>query len=83
MAIPVTKTAVETAFNYLKEVSPNFGDFSNFRLEEVTVSKSGDFSITLSYDTKGEFTFDRKREYKDFKVDKTGKTVLSMKIRKI
>lgn len=83
MAIPVTKTAVQTSFNYLKEVSPNFGDFSNFRLEEITTGKSGDFSITLSYDTKGEFTFDRRREYKDFKVDKTGKTVLSMKIRKL
>ena len=83
MAIPVTRTAVKTAFNYLKTVSPNFGDFSNFRLEEITTGKIGDFSITLSYDTKGEFTFDKKREYKDFKVDKTGENVLSMKIRKI
>lgn len=83
MATEVAKIAVQTAFNYLRTVSPTFGEFSNFRLEEILTDKDGNFSITLSYDTKGEFTFDVKREYKDFKVDKTGETVLSMKIRKV
>lgn len=84
MATEVAKKAVEAAYKYLLSVSPVPGSyFSNFRLEEITNDKDGNFLITLSYDMQGEFVFDKKREFKEFKVDKNGETVISMKIHKI
>ncbi len=83
MATEATRKAVRTAYEYLLKVSPSPTLFTNFRLEEIILEKNGDFLITLSYDAQGEFAFDKKREFKVFKVDKSGKSVISMKIRKI
>lgn len=74
--------AVKTAYEYLVKVSPNSERFSSFRLEEISTDESKDFLITISYEVAGDFGFDKKKEYKDFKVTKTG-IVEWMKIRTI
>lgn len=74
--------AVRLAFEYLREVSTSPERYQNFRVEEVRTDEQDDYLITLSYDFVGEFVFDKKREYKDFKVEKTGR-VAWMKIRNI
>lgn len=83
MAIPIEPNiAVKTAYEYLLKVSPNASKFTNFRVEEISNDKQGDYLLTLSYEVVGEFGFDKTKEYKDFKVTKEG-TVESMKIRKV
>lgn len=72
--------AVKAAYEYLLKVSPTPDRFSNFRVEELRQDENKDFMVTLSYDFTGDVPFDRKREYKDFKVLKDG-TVDSMQIR--
>ena len=74
--------AVRLAFEYLMRVSANAERYQHYRVEEVQTDEHDDYLVTLSYDFVGEFPFDRKREYKDFKVEKTG-NVVWMKIRKI
>lgn len=74
--------AVRAAYEYLVGVSPNSTTFTNFRLEEISTDQDGNFLITLSYELAGEFGFDRKKEYKDFQVDKENR-VVSMKIRNV
>jgi hypothetical protein len=76
------KEAVKKAYEYLMNVSQDASKFSGFRVEEVKLDKNNNFLITLSYEFTGEFPFDRKREYKDFVVDESGK-VISMTIRNI
>lgn len=74
--------AVKAAFNYLKSVSPDVDKFSNFRVEEILRDKALSYIITLGYDVAGEFGFDRKRAYKEFKVAPDG-NVEWMKIKKV
>lgn len=74
--------AVKTAYDYLLNASPSASKMSNFRLEEISTDTDDDFLITLSYDEAGEFGFDKRREYKEFKVKKTG-VVVWMKIKKL
>ena len=76
------RSVVIAALEYLRSVSPNADQISSVRVEEVQENPDKIWSVTLSYDAVGEFPFERKREYKDFRVGKDGK-VLSMKIRPI
>lgn len=75
-------TAVKTAYEYLMKVSSTGSKLSNFRVEQVERYKKENYIITLGYDVEGQFGFDKKREYKDFKITKDGK-VEWMKIHKL
>lgn len=77
-----SSAAVKAAYQYLLKVSPDASRFSNFRVEEISLDSIGDgsFLITLSYEIAGDFGFDKKKEYKDFKVQSDG-NVAWMKIR--
>lgn len=62
---------VNAAFNYLVEVTPATQKISDVRIEEIQPFKEDakDFwKVVLSFDNVGELPFDRKREYKEFKV---------------
>lgn len=78
------KEVVKNVYNYLLSFySPaESSKLSNFRVEEVR-EKEKNIMLTLSYDIAGDFPFERKREFKDFTVDKNSKKVISMTIRKI
>lgn len=77
------KTAVKTAYEYLLQVSPDASQLSNFRVEEVSLDETKEnYLITLSYEIPGEFGFDKKKEYKEFKVLANG-VVEYMRIRKL
>jgi hypothetical protein len=76
------QAAVRIALEYLRSVSPNASKFNNFRVEEIKKDENNDFLLTLSYEVQGDFGFDKEKEFKDFKVTKSG-TVEWMKIRKI
>lgn len=77
------KDAVMRAYKYLDSVTPN-QKIENVRIEELEPMEEGEFwSVVLSYDVRGDFTFDRKREYKEFKIDATTGDVIYMKIRKV
>ncbi len=66
--------AVKTAYDYLLKVSPNSSAFSNFRLEEIRQDDAQDFVLVISYDEAGDFGFDRKKQYKEFKIVDDGKS---------
>ncbi len=72
-----------SAYKYLMEVTPPTQKISDVRIEELSPreDENGKFWIViLSYDTTtNQFAFDKKREYKEFKVDPRG-NVVSMKI---
>jgi uncharacterized protein with ATP-grasp and redox domains len=62
---------VNATFNYLIEVTPATQKISDVRIEEIQPFKEDakDFwKVVLSFDNVGELPFDRKREYKEFKV---------------
>lgn len=78
-------TIANAAYRYMIQVLVAGGTaadkISNARIEELTLDEATqNYKVTISYDVTGNFEFDRKREYKDFIVDKESK-VLSMKIR--
>jgi len=68
------KDIVLAAFNYLANVAPPTQKISDVRVEEVQSFDEDDatfWKVVLSYDNIGDFPFDRKREYKEFKVSDT------------
>lgn len=75
------KDAVKKAYEYLSQVMTNPEKMSNVRVEELEQDATENWHITLSYDIVGDFLFERKREYKDFLIDKDTGRVTSMKIR--
>jgi hypothetical protein len=78
--------AVNAAFNYLISVLPGGGSSSirNVRIEELErVEEEQFWQVVLSYDAVGDFAFEAKREYKEFRVDAKTGNVLWMKIKKI
>lgn len=82
--MPLDQTkAVNAAYQYLQSVTTPATRISNVRVEEVVKEEgSEDWKVTLSYDAVGEFAFDRKKEYKDFKINESG-LVVWMKIRNV
>ena len=82
MPIKTAKEIVMAAFHYLAEVTPPTQKVSEVRVEEIRPfeeAKVNFWKVILSYDNVGEFPFDRKREYKEFKVDDTDARVIYMK----
>lgn len=77
------KEIVMSAYKYLSDVT-TVEKISAVRIEELEPLEGGKFwNVVLSYDAVGEFPFDKKREYKEFRVDAFTGTVISMKIKKI
>lgn len=76
------KEIVIGAFNYLKEVSPNTEKITEVRIEELEHNE-GMWTVVLSYDVVGDFPFEKERQYKEFKVDDSTGSVMSMKIKKV
>jgi len=80
-----TKTAKEVvmaAFHYLADVTPPTQKISDVRVEEIQpMEEAGSqfWKVVLSYDNVGEFPFDKKREYKEFKVNDADGRVMYMK----
>lgn len=71
-----SKEIVLSSFHYLADVIPPTQKISDVRVEEVQpmTTEEGFWKVVLSYDNIGDFPFDKKREYKEFKVsDKDGK----------
>jgi hypothetical protein len=75
------KEIVLAAFHYLADVTPPTQKISEVRVEEVQplANESNFWKIILSYDNVGDFPFDKKREYKEFKVSDTDGKVIYMK----
>lgn len=69
---------VLAAFNYLANVIPPTQKITDVRVEELEPSDDA-WKVVLSYDNVGEFPFDKKREYKEFKVNDADAKVLLMK----
>ena len=75
---------VQATFSYLSNVVPATQKIEAVRIEELEEIDSKQFwRIVLSYDSVGQFAFDRTREYKEFKVNKETAEVVSMTIKKI
>lgn len=76
------KEIVMAAFHYLADVTPPTQKISDVRVEEVQPTeeeKQQFWKVILSYDNIGEFPFDKKREYKEFRVDDADARVIFMK----
>lgn len=86
MATP--QEVVNAAYQYMMQVMAlQASKISNPRVEELfpTNNEAGVkiWNVVISYDIKGDFDFDKTREYKQFIVDDTTNAVLEMKIKKI
>jgi hypothetical protein len=82
MPIKTAKEMVMASFHYLADVTPPTQKISDVRIEEVQPTEEGEhqfWKVVLSYDNVGEFPFDKKREYKEFKVDDVDGRVIYMK----
>lgn len=79
------KDAVMAAFKHLSEVMVAANQQINeVRIEEVVPLEDGQFfSVVLSYDVVGQFSFQKTREYKEFKIDTNTSAVIYMKIRNV
>jgi len=54
----------KAALKYISEIG-TFANVSNFAIEEIT-DNNGDLRIVLSFDRKGEYEWERKKEYREF-----------------
>jgi len=69
--IKAPRDIVNATLSYLVEVTPSTQKISGVRIEEIQPfhENAKDFwKVILSFDNVGELPFDRKREYKEFKV---------------
>lgn len=76
------KEIVMAAYHYLADVTPPTQKISEVRVEEIQPLDDGgtaSWKVILSFDNVGEFPFDRKREYKEFKVNDADAKVLYMR----
>ena len=77
------KEIVVAAYKYLSDIA-SAQKISEVRIEELEQIEDNKFwNVVLSYDAIGEFPFEKKREYKEFKIDAKSGIVIYMKIRKI
>lgn len=77
------KEIVVAAYEYLADVAAG-EKISQVRIEELELVEEGKYwNVVLSYDAIGDFPFEKKREYKEFKIDAKNGSVLYMKIKKI
>ena len=76
---------VQAAYKYLAEVTKG-QKISEVRVEELEPAVEGKkkfWNVVLSYDAVGDFPFEKKREYKEFRIDDENGLVVSMKIKKV
>ncbi|GEM_PF-2044094 len=71
------------AYKYLAEVvgAAKISDIRTEELQLMDADKS--WNVVLSYDIVGDFPFDKRREYKEFKIDDATEKVIYMKIKKV
>ena len=75
------KEIVEVAYNYLISVTSGKG-IANPRVEEIEQIEENKFwRVVLSYEAIGQFPFENKKEYKEFKINAEDGTVIYMKIK--
>jgi len=76
------KEVVLASFHYLAEIAPPTQKISEVRVEEVRQPNEADekkiWLVVLSYDNMGDFPFDKKRVYKEFKVSDQDGSIISM-----
>jgi len=80
------KDVVQAAYLYLGTALPVDQKISTVRVEELdTFEEAGEkfWNVVLSYDVSGEFSFERTRDFKEFKVKDSDGTVVSMRIKKV
>lgn len=81
MPTKTPKDVVLAAFHYLVDAIPPTQKVSDVRVEAIQPSEESTktiWRVVLSYDNVGEFPFDRKREYKEFRIDDSDGRVLEM-----
>lgn len=72
---------VNAAVAYLVEVTPATQKISEVRIEEIQPINEGEqafWKVVLSFDNVGELPFDRKRVYKEFRVEDDPVHVIKM-----
>ncbi len=82
MPTKTPKDVVLAAFHYLADVTPPTQKIAEVRVEAIQpLDESGKtiWRVVLSYDNVGEFPFDKKREYKEFRIDDSDARVIEMK----
>ena len=73
---------VRAAYNYLSSVIGQTQRISDVRIEQLEPMEGsvGFWKVVLSYDAIGDLPFDKKREYKEFKINSSTGDVSYMKI---
>jgi len=72
---------VQKAFDYLANITPPTQKISEVRVEELqpfqpfTKERDNFWKVVLSFDNVGHYPFDKKREYKEFKVSEEGNVI--------
>ncbi len=72
---------VQKAFDYLANITPPTQKISEVRVEELqpfqpfTEGGENFWKVVLSFDNVGQYPFDKKREYKEFKVSEEGEVI--------
>ncbi len=82
MPTKTPKEIVMAAFHYLADITPPTQKISDVRIEELQPSEEAGtefWKVVLSYDNVGEYPFDKKREYKEFRINDADSRVLYMK----
>lgn len=79
----IPNEVVKKAYEYLASVTTDVSRISNVRVEELLKDEQGYWFVTLSYDAIGDFAFEKKKEYKEFKIKDTDGAVEYMKIKQI
>lgn len=76
------REVVMAAYKYLEQVIPSTQRIAAVRIEEVVPLEgpdSGFWRVVLSYDSIGDLPFERKRDFKEFRIQDSDLTVVSMK----
>ena len=78
----IPNQVVQAAYAYLQSVIAQNQKISAVRIEQLEpIEKDNAFwKVVLSYDAIGELSFDKKREFKEFKIDAYSGEVIYMKI---
>jgi len=74
-----SRKMVISAYKFLLEITPPTQKISDIRIEEIEPQKK---IVVLSFNNEGEFSFDRMRKYKEFKLLNDDR-VIAMKSKKL
>lgn len=81
MPTQTARNVVMAAYQYLADITPPTQKISDVRIEAVEPYKEDKidyWKVILSYDNIGQFPFDNKREYKEFKIADSDAHVIKM-----